>query len=43
MNDRQVRIKHWWNDTDGKTRVLGNDLSQYRFFPPQIPRGLPWD
>jgi hypothetical protein len=38
MKERK-NMQHWWNDPDGKTRVL-REKSQYHFVHHKIPHGL---
>ena len=38
-----MRTDHWWNDTDWKTAVLGEDTPLAPLRPPQIPHGLIWE
>jgi hypothetical protein len=35
--------EHWWNDTDGKTEVLGEKPGVVPLCQPQIPHELAWD
>jgi hypothetical protein len=39
----KVSKEHWWDDTDGKTEVLGGKPVQMLLFPPQISHGLTQD
>jgi hypothetical protein len=35
--DEWVRVKIWWNDTDEKTEVLGENPEPVPLDPPQLP------
>jgi hypothetical protein len=37
-----MNMEPWWNDTDRKTRRLGEKLVPMKFCPPQILHGLTW-
>lgn len=44
ISDRRVNeCGLWWNDTDGRTAVPGENPVSLQLFPPWIPIGLPWD
>jgi len=36
-------MEHRWNDTDGKSKVLGEKPVSVTLCPPQISHGLAWD
>jgi hypothetical protein len=35
-----MSVEHWWNDGDGKSEVIGKNISSASFCPHQIPHGL---
>jgi hypothetical protein len=38
---KKMSIKHWWNESDRKTEILGEILVPVPISPPQISYGLP--
>jgi hypothetical protein len=37
----KLSLKHWWNDTGGKTEAFGEKPAPVSLCPPQILRTLP--
>jgi hypothetical protein len=40
---QKMSMEHWWNDTDWKTEVLGENPLETALSPPQISHGLIWN